>query len=131
MASAGRLDLNTHQAIAKIEITPKGSSQVVRRQTSTHTFPPCPPRTFISLPLPRGLSRRRGVQKTTSSSKSFLMTMPEGKPPSDFYQAFYLIFPREFLTGFHKRKVARAEVARAKAKAKEKQERLEARRDVR
>ena len=36
----------------------------------------------------------------------------------------------EFLTGFHKRKVARAEAARANAKEKEKQERHNARNDV-
>ncbi|KAF8967841.1 nucleolar protein 12-domain-containing protein [Flammula alnicola] len=38
---------------------------------------------------------------------------------------------REFLTGFHKRKLAKAEAARAKAKQREKQERLEARREQR
>ncbi|KAF8200920.1 nucleolar protein 12-domain-containing protein [Pholiota molesta] len=38
---------------------------------------------------------------------------------------------REFLTGFHKRKLAKAEAARAKAKEREKQDRLEARRDQR
>lgn len=37
---------------------------------------------------------------------------------------------REFLTGFHKRKLAKAEAARAKAKEREKQERLETRREV-
>jgi hypothetical protein len=37
---------------------------------------------------------------------------------------------REYLTGFHKRKVARTEAARAKAKEKEKAHRLEARRQV-
>ncbi|KAF8806439.1 hypothetical protein BYT27DRAFT_7167731 [Phlegmacium glaucopus] len=38
---------------------------------------------------------------------------------------------REFLTGFHKRKLAKAEAARSKAKEREKQERLEARREQR
>ncbi|CAA7259095.1 unnamed protein product [Cyclocybe aegerita] len=38
---------------------------------------------------------------------------------------------REFLTGFHKRKLAKTEAARAKAKEREKQERLEARREQR
>ncbi|KAF4620688.1 hypothetical protein D9613_000768 [Agrocybe pediades] len=38
---------------------------------------------------------------------------------------------RDFLTGFHKRKVAKAEAARSKAKEREKQERLEARREQR
>jgi hypothetical protein len=37
---------------------------------------------------------------------------------------------REFLTGFHKRKLAKAEAARKKATEREKQERLEARREV-
>ncbi|KIY53972.1 hypothetical protein FISHEDRAFT_54773 [Fistulina hepatica ATCC 64428] len=37
---------------------------------------------------------------------------------------------REFLTGFHKRKLARAEAARKKATEREKQERLEARREA-
>lgn len=37
---------------------------------------------------------------------------------------------REFLTGFHKRKLAKKEAARSKAKEREKQERLEARREV-
>jgi hypothetical protein len=37
---------------------------------------------------------------------------------------------REFLTGFHKRKLAKAEAAKRKAVEREKQERLEARRDV-
>ena len=42
-----------------------------------------------------------------------------------------LIFPlREFLTGFHKRKLAKKEAARSRAKEREKQERLEARREV-
>jgi ribosomal RNA-processing protein 17 len=35
------------------------------------------------------------------------------------------------LTGFHKRKLAKAEAARTKAKEREKKERLEARREVR
>ena len=39
-------------------------------------------------------------------------------------------FLREFLTGFHKRKLAKKEAARSKAKEREKQERLETRRDV-
>ena len=38
---------------------------------------------------------------------------------------------REFLTGFHKRKVQKKEEAKKKAKEREKQERLEARREVR
>ncbi|KAL0072439.1 hypothetical protein AAF712_000202 [Marasmius tenuissimus] len=38
---------------------------------------------------------------------------------------------REFLTGFHKRKVAKAEAARKKAAEREKQERLETRREQR
>ncbi|KAK7005608.1 nucleolar protein 12-domain-containing protein [Favolaschia claudopus] len=38
---------------------------------------------------------------------------------------------REFLTGFHKRKVAKADAARKKAVEREKQERLEARREQR
>lgn len=37
---------------------------------------------------------------------------------------------REFLTGFHKRKLAKAEAARKKAAEREKQDRLEARREV-
>jgi ribosomal RNA-processing protein 17 len=37
---------------------------------------------------------------------------------------------REFLTGFHKRKVAKKEESKKKAIAREKQERLEARREV-
>ena len=40
------------------------------------------------------------------------------------------LLSREFLTGFHKRKLAKAEAARAKAKEREKQERLETRREV-
>lgn len=39
--------------------------------------------------------------------------------------------PREFLTGFHKRKLAKKEAAKTKALEREKQERLEARREVR
>ncbi|KAH6913956.1 nucleolar protein 12-domain-containing protein [Coprinopsis sp. MPI-PUGE-AT-0042] len=38
---------------------------------------------------------------------------------------------REFLTGFHKRKKAKADAARQKAKEREKQERLEERREIR
>ncbi|KDR75789.1 hypothetical protein GALMADRAFT_68267 [Galerina marginata CBS 339.88] len=38
---------------------------------------------------------------------------------------------RDFLTGFHKRKLAKAEAARSKAKEREKQERLETRREQR
>ena len=38
---------------------------------------------------------------------------------------------RDFLTGFHKRKLAKAEAARSKAKEREKQEHLEIRREVR
>lgn len=37
---------------------------------------------------------------------------------------------RDFLTGFHKRKVAKKEEAKKKAQDREKQERLEARREV-
>jgi hypothetical protein len=37
---------------------------------------------------------------------------------------------REFLTGFHKRKLAKADAARKKAIEREKQERLESRREV-
>lgn len=38
---------------------------------------------------------------------------------------------REFLTGFHKRKVEKKEAAKKKAEEREKQERLEMRREVR
>lgn len=41
------------------------------------------------------------------------------------------LFLREFLTGFHKRKLAKKEAARSRAKEREKQERLESRREVR
>ena len=41
------------------------------------------------------------------------------------------LFLRDFLTGFHKRKLAKKEAARSRAKEREKQERLEARREVR
>ena len=41
------------------------------------------------------------------------------------------IWRREFLTGFHKRKKAKADAARKKAIERERQERLEARREVR
>ena len=44
-----------------------------------------------------------------------------------FLSSFFL---REFLTGFHKRKLAKKEAARGRAKEREKQERLEARREV-
>lgn len=37
---------------------------------------------------------------------------------------------RDFLTGFHKRKLAKAEAARKKAQEREKRERLETRREV-
>jgi Nucleolar protein 12 (25kDa) len=42
-----------------------------------------------------------------------------------------LVFSREFLTGFHKRKLAKKEEGKKKAQAREKQERLETRREVR
>lgn len=45
-----------------------------------------------------------------------------------FYFSHHQI--RDFLTGFHKRKVAKAEAARKKAQEREKQSRLEARREV-
>jgi len=38
--------------------------------------------------------------------------------------------PREFLTGFHKRKLAKKEESKKRAQAREKEERLEARREV-
>jgi len=38
---------------------------------------------------------------------------------------------RDFLTGFHKRKLAKAEAARSKAKEREKQEHMEVLREVR
>jgi ribosomal RNA-processing protein 17 len=41
-----------------------------------------------------------------------------------------MVLGREFLTGFHKRKVAKKEEAKKKAKLREKQERLETRREV-
>lgn len=37
---------------------------------------------------------------------------------------------REFLTGFHKRKLAKKEESKKRAQAREKEERLEARREV-
>ena len=37
---------------------------------------------------------------------------------------------REFLTGFHKRKLAKKEEGKKRAQAREKEERLEARREV-
>lgn len=46
------------------------------------------------------------------------------------YHILNVSWCREFLTGFHKRKVVRTEAARAKAKQKEKADRLEARREV-
>jgi hypothetical protein len=42
----------------------------------------------------------------------------------------HILLPREFLTGFHKRKVAKKEEAKKRAQLKEKQERLETRREV-
>ena len=39
-------------------------------------------------------------------------------------------YPREFLTGFHKRKLAKKEEGKKRAQAREKEERLEARREV-
>lgn len=42
----------------------------------------------------------------------------------------YILLVREFLTGFHKRKVAKKEEAKKRAQLKEKQERLETRREV-
>jgi len=57
--------------------------------------------------------------------------MLEGKAPPKLLLCITQFLQREFLSGFHKRKVARLEAARAKAKEKEKQERLESRRDVR
>jgi ribosomal RNA-processing protein 17 len=41
-----------------------------------------------------------------------------------------MVLGREFLTGFHKRKVAKKEEAKKKAKLREKLERLETRREV-
>jgi ribosomal RNA-processing protein 17 len=41
-----------------------------------------------------------------------------------------MVLVREFLTGFHKRKVAKKEEAIKKAKLREKQERLDTRREV-
>ena len=41
-----------------------------------------------------------------------------------------MVLGREFLTGFHKRKVAKKEEAKKKAIFREKQERLETRREV-
>ena len=38
---------------------------------------------------------------------------------------------REFLTGFHKRKLAKKEESKKRAQAREKEERLEVRREVR
>jgi hypothetical protein len=48
-----------------------------------------------------------------------------------FLCCMILVFSREFLTGFHKRKLAKKEEGKKKAQAREKQERLEARREVR
>jgi hypothetical protein len=44
--------------------------------------------------------------------------------------ASHTVLVREFLTGFHKRKVAKKEAAIKKAKLREKQERLDTRREV-
>lgn len=43
----------------------------------------------------------------------------------------FIVIPREFLTGFHKRKLEKKEVAKTKALAREKLQRQEARREVR
>lgn len=45
-------------------------------------------------------------------------------------RASHMVLVREFLTGFHKRKVAKKEEAIRKAKLREKQERLDTRREV-
>jgi len=58
------------------------------------------------------------------------MTVHAGNTNSASFSATVQLGFREFLTGFHKRKVARADAARTKAKAKEKQERLNDRNDV-
>lgn len=57
------------------------------------------------------------------------MMKPAGATFSLSYP-FRLTIHRDFLTGFHKRKLAKADAARKKAQEREKQERLEARRDV-
>ena len=47
-----------------------------------------------------------------------------------FFAQAHLILFRDFLTGFHKRKLAKTQAARQKAIQREKQERLETRREV-
>lgn len=46
------------------------------------------------------------------------------------HPTFFLTHSRDFLTGFHKRKLAKADAARKKAQERQKQIRLEARREV-
>jgi hypothetical protein len=59
------------------------------------------------------------------------MKMPGGITPHHFLSLPPLSFlPREFLTGFHKRKVAKADAAKKRAAERERQLRLEARRQV-
>lgn len=58
--------------------------------------------------------------------------MPAGESMlfPDYTVLLILSRHREFLTGFHKRKLAKADAARKKAIEREKQERLESRREV-
>jgi len=59
------------------------------------------------------------------------MTMHAGPFLSLSQLVLFEFVPREFLTGFHKRKVAKAEAGKKKALERQKQDRLEVRREVR
>jgi Nucleolar protein 12 (25kDa) len=62
------------------------------------------------------------------------MTMPVGMHISlitPLYPECMTLHSREFLTGFHKRKLAKKEEGKKKAQAREKQDLREARREVR
>jgi Nucleolar protein 12 (25kDa) len=57
--------------------------------------------------------------------------MRGGVHTAPFHYARYMTpQSREFLTGFHKRKLAKKEESKKRAQAREKEERLEARREV-
>lgn len=85
-----------------------------------------------SSPVPTLSSPQSAAPAVSRSRRSSSTTMPAGmhathSPPRPSLP----LSSREFLTGFHKRKLAKAEAARAKAKQREKDERQESRREVR
>ena len=95
-------------------------------------LPPCP--TLPSWAANTLYGQQRKNESKNRSKKSYSTTKRGGERESQAMVVYNLFksanFTREFLTGFHKRKVERTEIKKNKAIERDKQEKLELRREV-